>query len=123
MPWPECGSDTSSTAPPSPSMTFRRSEEHTSELQSPVPLSLHDALPIFGAEARGPRLLVHRQQIAVALAQPVANAVEAGQVRARLRRREHVVGRDAVARVRERHLLDRATESLDDLQEIGRAHV
>src|SRR5690348_3765091 len=53
--WPSIGMILSSaaaapSAPVGSTTSFRRSasrsEEHTSELQSPVPLSLHDALPI-----------------------------------------------------------------------------
>ena len=58
---------------------------------------------------------VHRHQVAVAVdPQSVANAVEARQVRRRLGRRDQVIGRQRVWRVRKPARLDRGAEALGE---------
>ena len=64
----------------------------------------------------GAGLLVHLDQVVGVDAQPVADAVVAGQVRGGLGRGDHVVGGDPVRRVRQLGLGDLAAELLDQRQ-------
>ena len=66
----------------------------------------HDPALDLVAEAVVASLLVHRREVRARRARPEAHAVVARQVRARLRRRDHVVGGDAVPGVRQLDLLD-----------------
>ena len=59
-----------------------------------------------GAEALGARLLVHVGDVAALLAQAVAHAVIAREIGRGLRRRDDVIGRQRIARVRQRDLDD-----------------
>ena len=74
----------------------------------------HDAPLDLGAEALAARALVHVEQVdRVGAAVAVADAVEAREVRARLGRRDDVVGRQRVLGVRQADLHARAAQLLD----------
>ena len=77
----------------------------------------HDAALHLGPEALRARALVHLAQVLVAVdAQAVAHAVEAGEVRRRLGRGDHVVGGEAVAGVRKLDVDDLAALRLDQAE-------
>ena len=77
----------------------------------------HDPALDLGAEAGRAGAAVHRLEVCVAGdPQPVADAVEASQVGRRLGRRDQVVGRQRVRRVRQPAGLDRRPEPLGQPQ-------
>src|SRR4029453_119246 len=75
----------------------------------------HDPALDLGPEARRPGALVHLGEgpPGTALAQPVAHAIVAGEVRRRLRRGDEVVGGDGVLGMRQRDGLDDGAQSLE----------